>query len=52
MDYDRFRIFGGFLEHLWMKKETAKNIIHTEYHENGQLKHEVKFENFKIKTKD
>ena len=35
-----------------LDKETAKNIIHTEYHENGQLKHEVKFENFKIKTKD
>jgi len=27
-----------------MKKETAKNIIHIEYHENGQVRHEVKFE--------
>jgi len=35
-----------------MKKETAKNIIHTEYHENGQVKHEVKFEDFNIQAKD
>ena len=35
-----------------MKKETAKNIIHIEYHENGQVRHEVKFEDFKIKAKD
>ena len=35
-----------------MKKETAKNIIHIEYHENGQVKHEVKFEDFNIQAKD
>ena len=25
-----------------MKKETAKNIIHSAYHENGQVRHEVR----------